>query len=110
MIPVCGLYELPVLANKHKVKFPGGHLGNLVLELNKEGKGEEGEEEEESGRQETGRKEGKKSNSKEFFFPDCLLFLASDVSCVNKLYMKILQPSCNHVGKVEGTAETYSQL
>lgn len=55
-----------------------------------------------------GRKRGKKSDSKDFF--PCLLFLASDISCVNKLYMKILQPSRNHVGKVEGTAEIYSQF
>lgn len=53
-----------------------------------------------------GRKE-KKSNSKEKFFR--LLFRASAISCFNMLYMKILQPSCNHVGKVGGTAKVYSQ-
>lgn len=57
--PCLGLYTLLVLANKHKMKFPGGHLGNTDLELNKEGKGEEEEDEEESGRQETGKEEGK---------------------------------------------------
>lgn len=53
MITVWSVQKWPVLANKHKMQSAGGHLGNLVLELNKEDKEEE--EEEEGERVEGGR-------------------------------------------------------